>query len=82
MKFKRRHEPPIKALVVKQSVSIRGHHTSASLEGAFWNALKSIAAGQDMGAAELIAKIDSAREVANLSSTIRLFVREHYRDQP
>jgi predicted DNA-binding ribbon-helix-helix protein len=42
MKLVRRRERPIKSLVVKQSVAINGHHSSISIEGAFWNALLSI----------------------------------------
>jgi predicted DNA-binding ribbon-helix-helix protein len=63
---------------VKQSVSINGHHTSVSIEGAFWKALKEIAVTQNISANALISKIDSEREVANLSSAIRVYVVEHY----
>ena len=38
MKFARRRKPAMKSLVVKQSVVIYGHHSSVSIEGAFWNA--------------------------------------------
>jgi predicted DNA-binding ribbon-helix-helix protein len=73
-----RRKPTIKSLVVKQSVSINGHHTSVSIEGAFWKALKEIAVTQNISANALISKIDSEREVANLSSAIRVYVVEHY----
>jgi predicted DNA-binding ribbon-helix-helix protein len=75
----RRRKPPIKSLVVKQSVSINGHHSSVSIEGAFWKALKEIAVAQNISANALISKIDSEREAANLSSAIRVYVVEHYR---
>ena len=37
----------MKSSVVKQSVVINGHHSSVSIEGAFWNALKEIAVAQN-----------------------------------
>jgi predicted DNA-binding ribbon-helix-helix protein len=71
--------PMIRSLVVTQSVNIKGRHSSVSLESAFWNALKKIAATQNITAAALVSKIDSERETANLSSVIRVHVLEHYR---
>jgi predicted DNA-binding ribbon-helix-helix protein len=47
MKFDRRRKPQMKSLIMKQSVSINGHHSSVTLEGAFWNALKEIAVAQN-----------------------------------
>jgi predicted DNA-binding ribbon-helix-helix protein len=70
--------PMIRSLVVTQSVNIKGRHSSVSLESAFWNALKEIAATQKITAAALVSKIDSKREAANLSSAIRVHVLEHY----
>ena len=81
MKLDRRRARPIKSLVVKQSVSIKGRHSSVSLEGAFWNALKEVAVAQNITAAALVSKIDSEREreAANLSSAIRVYLVEYYR---
>ena len=79
MKLDRRRARPIKSLVVKQSVSIKGRHNSVSLEGAFWNALKEVAVAQNITAAALVSKIDSERQAANLSPAIRVYVLEHYR---
>jgi predicted DNA-binding ribbon-helix-helix protein len=79
MKLDRRRAKPIKSLVVKQSVSIKGRHNSVSLEGAFWNALKEIAGAQNISANALVSKIDTERDVAYLSSAIRVYVLEHYR---
>lgn len=72
---------PIESSVRKQSVSINGHHSSISIEGAFWNALKEIAVAQNITAAALVSKIDSdrEREAANLSSAIRVYLIEYYR---
>ena len=52
-----------------------------SLEDAFWTALKEIAATRDVRTAELIATINKGRKHPNLSSAIRLFVLDHYREQ-
>jgi len=52
-----------------------------SLEDAFWNSLKEIAAERGMTLTELVAAIDAGREHGNLSSAIRLFVLGIYRDQ-
>jgi predicted DNA-binding ribbon-helix-helix protein len=71
----------MKSLIVKRSVVLAGHKTSVSLEEAFWNSLKEIAASGEMSVSELLAAIDSGRHHANLSSAIRLFVLTVYRDQ-
>jgi predicted DNA-binding ribbon-helix-helix protein len=68
----------MKSLVVKRSVVIAGHRTSISLEDAFWNDLKEIAALRKMGLSELIGTIDTQRDHANLSSAIRLFVLDFH----
>ena len=71
----------MKSLVVKRSIVIAGHKTSVSLEDAFWNALKEIAGERDPTLSDLVASIDTARELGNLSSAIRLFVLDFYRSQ-
>jgi predicted DNA-binding ribbon-helix-helix protein len=68
-----------KSAIVKRSVALAGHKTSVSLEEAFWEALKEIAALHDGSAQDLVALIDKDREQGNLSSAVRLFVLEHYR---
>ncbi len=70
----------MKSPVVKRSIVIAGHKTSVSLEDAFWEALKEIAAGREATLSELVANIDSSRSQGNLSSAIRLFVLEHFRN--
>jgi predicted DNA-binding ribbon-helix-helix protein len=74
-------EARMKSLVVKRSVVLAGHKTSVSLEDAFWKALKEIAGERDMTSSDLVAAIDSERQHGNLSSAIRLFVLDFYRDQ-
>jgi predicted DNA-binding ribbon-helix-helix protein len=71
----------MKSSVIKRSTVIAGHKTSVSLEDAFWNALKVIASERDMTLSELVGKIDTERQHDNLSSAIRLFVLDYYRDQ-
>lgn len=63
----------------KRSLSIAGHRTSVSLEDAFWEGLKQIAALQQRTLASVIAEIDSRRGDNNLSSALRLHVLAHYR---
>jgi predicted DNA-binding ribbon-helix-helix protein len=71
----------MKSPVVKRSIVIAGHKTSVSLEDAFWKGLKEIAGGRDMTLSDLVATIDSERQHGNLSSAIRLFVLDFYRQQ-
>jgi len=64
----------------KRSVLIAGHKTSVSLEGAFWEELRAIAAERDMPLGRLIEEIDTSRG-GNLSSAIRLFVLDRLREK-
>ena len=70
----------MKSPVVKRSIVITGHKTSVSLEDAFWTGLKDIAGSRNMTLSELVASIDGDRRQGNLSSAIRLFVLDHYRN--
>jgi predicted DNA-binding ribbon-helix-helix protein len=70
----------MKSPVVKRSIVVTGHKTSVSLEDAFWSGLKQIASGRGHTLSEIVAAIDSERAHGNLSSAIRLFVLEHYRN--
>jgi predicted DNA-binding ribbon-helix-helix protein len=71
----------MKSLVAKRSVVVADHKTSVSLEEAFWNGLKEIARGRNIALSELVKAIDSERRHGNLSSAIRLFVLDFYRNQ-
>ena len=71
----------MKSSVIKRSVVIDGHKTSVSLEDAFWTDLKKIAHAQQVTLSELVTKIDGTREQNNLSSAIRLFVLQHFRNE-
>jgi len=59
---------------LKRSLTISGHRTSISLEVAFWEALKALAAAEHLSLAEVITQIDSARGEAGLSSAIRVYL--------
>jgi predicted DNA-binding ribbon-helix-helix protein len=67
--------------IVKRSVVIAGQKKSISLEEAVWKSLKEIAAYRDTTLFALVAAIDSRRIRGNLSSAIRLFLLNFYREQ-
>ena len=67
--------------IAKHSVVIAGRRTSVSLEDEFWKSLRRIARGRGETLSDLLLKIDEDRQSANLSSAIRLFVLQHYRNQ-
>jgi predicted DNA-binding ribbon-helix-helix protein len=67
--------------IVKRSVVLAGHKTSVSLEETFWSAFKEIAARENVSPSRLVSRIDAARGHANLSSAIRMFVLDHYRQR-
>jgi len=70
----------MKSPIVKRSTVVDGHKTSVSLEKAFWDSVKEISRGRGQTQSELISEIDRNREQNNLSSAIRLFVLDHYRN--
>jgi predicted DNA-binding ribbon-helix-helix protein len=67
-------------IIRKHSVTIAGHRTSLSLEAAFWDRLKNLAATQQVSVNGLIETIDRARPTEgtqiNLSSAVRVYVLE------
>lgn len=62
----------------KRSLTIAGHRTSIALEPQFWAGLEDLASSRGLGLPALIADIDQHRQDANLTSTLRLKVLEHY----
>src|SRR5947209_12877439 len=70
-----------KSLVIKRSIVVGGHKTSVSLEDDFWAALREIAALHRATLSDLVGSIDSQRQHGNLSSSVRLFVLNHYRQR-
>jgi predicted DNA-binding ribbon-helix-helix protein len=71
----------MKSPVVKRSIVVAGRKTSVSLEAAFWHGLKDIASTRGMRVYDIVTTIDLRRQHDNLSSAIRLFVLDHYRNQ-
>jgi predicted DNA-binding ribbon-helix-helix protein len=65
----------------KHSITIKKHKTSVSLEKEFCDCLMEIAVERDVSVGALVAAIDANRQHANLSSAIRIFVLQFYRDQ-
>jgi predicted DNA-binding ribbon-helix-helix protein len=72
----------MKSTVIKRSIALNGQRTSISLEDAFWSTLKDIAYERRVTLSYLVASINSnRRQFTNLSSAIRLFVLEFYKEQ-
>lgn len=63
-------------MVRKYSATLHGHRTSFSLEEAFFDELKAMAAARGIPLAALIAEVDDRRTEGNLSSALRLHVLE------
>lgn len=66
--------------IVKKSLLLAGHRTSASLEAPFWAELRKIAQARGLSLNKLIAEVDGER-TGNLSSALRLFVLEEVRSR-
>ena len=68
--------------MLKKSVLIAGRHsTSISLEEEFFIELKKIAKQQNLSLNQLVTKIDSERTTENLSSALRLYVLNFYKNK-
>ncbi len=59
--------------MAKRSVVLAGHRTSVSLENAFWDQLKRLAAADGCSINALVERIDAQR-TGNLSSALRVHV--------
>ncbi|MFN3744614.1 MAG: ribbon-helix-helix domain-containing protein [Hyphomicrobiaceae bacterium] len=66
---------------IKRSFSIGGHRTSISLEPAFWNALREVAARERVPLSRLVAKIDHDRGSAGLSSAVRIWLLTYFKSR-
>ena len=66
----------------KRSLTIAGHRTSIAVEPEFWAGLEAMAVDAGKSIAALVGEIDEQRQVANLSSAVRLAVLAWYRDRP
>ncbi len=69
-------------MMLKKSVLIAGQHaTSISLEEEFFAELQNIANEQNISLNKLITAIDGKRSTQNLSSAIRLYVLQYYKNK-
>ncbi|KUF08839.1 ribbon-helix-helix domain-containing protein [Pseudoponticoccus marisrubri] len=65
---------------VKRSLTLRGHRTSVSLEDAFWQAFREMAAADGKALNALASEIDAARDPdVGLASSIRVYVLDRLR---
>lgn len=62
----------------KRSIRISGHATSLTLEEPFWRDLRTLAKKRGLSLNALVSGIDAGRG-GNLSSALRLFIRDCYR---
>lgn len=69
-----------KSAIIKRSIELHGHKTSVSLEDQFWDGLRFIAEAKRTPLPVLLQSIDAQRGYANMSSAIRVFVLEYYRN--
>jgi predicted DNA-binding ribbon-helix-helix protein len=65
---------------VKRSFTIAGHRTSISIEAPFWEALRQAAEAERTTVAALVAAIDKERGTSGLSSAVRIWVLDYFRN--
>jgi len=63
----------------KRSIRIAGHATSLTLEEPFWRDLRDLAKKRGLSLNALVGQIDTGRG-GNLSSALRLYIRDCYRN--
>jgi predicted DNA-binding ribbon-helix-helix protein len=66
---------------VKRSFAIKGHRTSVSMEAQFWTALHEAAALEATTPTQLVARIDAQRGTGGLSSAVRVYLLEYFRQR-
>ena len=69
-------------MIIKRSLTIKGHATSISLENPFWDGLNEIAKIRKISIASLVAEIDgnrSSQQSYGLSSAVRVFILNYFR---
>jgi predicted DNA-binding ribbon-helix-helix protein len=77
----RRHKGGMRSWAQQAHGFHRRHQTSINLEAEFWTALKEIADERREIVKHLISSIDADRRSDNLSSVLRVFVLEYYKDR-
>jgi predicted DNA-binding ribbon-helix-helix protein len=63
-----------------RNIIIAGRRTTVRLEPVMWEALQDIAADQGRSVHDLVTEIAHTRTVPNLTSAIRVFVVDYYRN--
>ena len=69
-------------MIIKRSITIKGHSTSISLENSFWDGLNEIAKMRNISTASLVAEIDknrNSKQEYGLSSAVRVFILNYFR---
>jgi predicted DNA-binding ribbon-helix-helix protein len=62
---------------VKRSLTLQGHRTSVSLEAAFWQEFRRLAAAENKSVNHLASELDAQRTPpGSLASAIRVYVLE------
>ena len=67
--------------IKKRSIRITGRETAVSLEDEFWECLREIANERNETLKDLVNRINADRQSFNLSSAIRVFVLDYYRNR-
>jgi len=65
----------------KRSLFVAGRRTSVSIEAEFWEGLQEAAKERGWLLRQLVTSIDAERREPSLSSAIRVFVLDYYRDR-
>jgi predicted DNA-binding ribbon-helix-helix protein len=68
-------------VVIKRSFILVGHKTRFSFENEFWAGLREIVAAKKTTVSILVGQIDRERDNCNLSSAIRVYVFNHFRQR-
>jgi predicted DNA-binding ribbon-helix-helix protein len=71
----------MKSLITGYSIVIAGRKTKVSLERTFWDGLHEIAKQRNETLRGLVNRINADRQSSNLSSAIRVFVLDYYRNR-
>jgi predicted DNA-binding ribbon-helix-helix protein len=70
----------MKSLMIRHAMYIAGRKRSVSLERAFLESLREIAKQRNETLTGLVSRINADRQLFNLSSAIRVFILDYYRN--
>ena len=65
----------------KHTVKVNGHDTSVFIEEEFWLELKHISKLKKKSISVLISDVDKNKKTQNLSSAIRLYTLNHFKNK-